>query len=231
MSQLALPLKLDDHAVFDSFHDAGNEALVHFLIQLVAASDGPGGWIWGAAATGKSHLLQAFCERAGDRAFYLPLNESAATGAGILDGLASRHFVCLDDVGLVAGNPDWEEGLFDLFNQLTDSAGVLLVTATSPVRECNFQLADLESRFSRLPAFRVQPLDDQGRIRALQLRAKHRGLDLPLETAQFLLNRSKRDMASLYRALDTLDAAALRAKRRLTIPFVRDVLAESGRPK
>jgi hypothetical protein len=31
-------------------------------------------------------------------------------------------------------------------------------------------------------------------------------------------------MASLYEVLDKLDGEALRAKRRLTIPFVRDVL-------
>jgi DnaA family protein len=39
-----------------------------------------------------------------------------------------------------------------------------------------------------------------------------------------MLNRSRRDMASLYRLLDRLDAAALQAKRRLTVPFVRGVL-------
>jgi len=72
--------------------------------------------------------------------------------------------------------------------------------------------------------FHVQGLDDEQRIGALQLRARHRGLELPGETARYLLKRSKRDMASLYRLLDKLDLEALRAQRRLTIPFVRDVL-------
>ena len=44
------------------------------------------------------------------------------------------------------------------------------------------------------------------------------------ETARYLLKRSRRDMASLYGLLDKLDLEALRAQRRLTIPFVRDVL-------
>jgi DnaA family protein len=39
--------------------------------------------------------------------------------------------------------------------------------------------------------------------------------------------RSKRDMRSLYELLDRLDLEALRAQRRLTIPFVKDVL-QSG---
>jgi DnaA family protein len=61
-------------------------------------------------------------------------------------------------------------------------------------------------------------------MQALRLRAGQRGLDLPDETASFLLNRTRRDMASLYRLLDELDKEALIARRRLTIPFVREVL-------
>ncbi len=36
--------------------------------------------------------------------------------------------------------------------------------------------------------------------------------------------RSRRDMRSLYELLDKLDGEALRAQRKLTIPFVREVL-------
>jgi len=62
----------------------------------------------------------------------------------------------------------------------------------------------------------------------LKLRARHRGLELPEETAQYLLRRLPRDMATLYDWLDLLDVAALAAKRRLTVPFVREVLARSA---
>ena len=48
--------------------------------------------------------------------------------------------------------------------------------------------------------------------------------ELPADTARFLMARSRRDMRSLYELLDKLDLEALRAQRRLTIPFVRDVL-------
>jgi DnaA family protein len=61
----------------------------------------------------------------------------------------------------------------------------------------------------------------------LQLRSRHRGLELPDDTARYLLTRSRRDMASLYEVLDRLDKEALRAKRRLTIPFARMVLDEA----
>lgn len=224
MSQLALPLKLQDHAVFESFWPAGNEGLIGFLTSITKTGDGPGGWLWGAAASGKTHLLQAVCEHPGDRAVYLPLRDFVAVGPGILDGLASRQFICLDDVDVVAGDAAWELALFNLYNQVSDADGVLVVAANATPRACNFSLADLASRFSRLPAFHVHTLDEVELISALQLRARHRGLDLPVETANFLLARMKRDMASLYSILDKLDTEALKAKRRLTVPFVKEVL-------
>ncbi|MDZ7770708.1 MAG: hypothetical protein U5K38_17395 [Woeseiaceae bacterium] len=156
---------------------------------------------------------------------YLPLGQLASAGPGILDGVAARSFVCIDDIDHSAGRSDWELALFDLCNQLADAGGTLLAAARMAPRECAIALPDLQSRLTRLPVFRVQALPEPERVRALQLRARHRGLDLPDETARYLLGRSRRDMASLYRLLDELDAAALKAQRRLTIPFVREVMS------
>ena len=224
MSQLALPLQLADHAVFASFHASGNETLVATLQALAAGEPGQGCWLWGAGATGKTHLLQAVCDSAGDQSIYLPLGMLAAAGPGILEGLADRPIVCIDDIDVVAGDSDWELALFSLYNALQDIGGQLVASAAAAPRECGFGLADLASRLSRLPVFQVHALDEADRAAALQLRAGHRGIDLPDDTAVYLLRRVPRDMASLYALLDRLDLEALRAKRRLTIPFVRDVL-------
>ena len=226
MSQLALPLNLQDHAVFESFMSGGNESVVAYLEETVSLAAGPGGWLWGAASTGKSHLLQAVCARVGDRAQFVPLADMEPAGPGILDGLESREFICLDDVDRVAGRDDWELGLFALSNAIADRKGVLIVSADAPPRECPFVLADLASRFARLTVYQLRPLDDDQRVAALQLRADHRGLQLPDETAKFLMTRRRRDMTSLYALLDRLDHEALKAQRRLTVPFVRDVLSQ-----
>ena len=224
MSQLALPLRLADHAVFGSFLSGDNEALVATLTALADGAAETGCWLWGSAATGKTHLLQATCDRAGDRAVYIPLGSLADADPALLDGLASRNPVCIDDLDAVAGRQEWEHALFELCNQILDVGGNLVVAAGTAPRNSSFVLPDLVSRLSRLPVFQVQTLGEAERGAALQLRARHRGLELPDETARYLLNRSRRDMTSLYNLLDRLDAEALRAKRRLTIPFVKAVI-------
>ncbi len=224
MSQLALPIGLDDHAVFESFLAAGNEELVDRLIGLAAGETEGGCWLSGRPATGKTHLLQAVCDRAGDRSVYVPMQVFAETGPALIFGLESREIVCIDDFDLIAGRSDWERAVFSLYNELLSSGGQLIVAAGMAPRECALELPDLESRMSQLPNYRLNPLAEEDRVAALRLRAEHRGLDLPEETARFLLKRSRRDMTSLYAQLDKLDREALKAKRRLTIPFVRGVL-------
>lgn len=224
MSQLALPLRLADHAVFASFLVGANAAAVSLLQAVADGDSAPGCWIWGAASTGKSHLLQAVCARSGDRSVYVPLRQLAQAGPECVSGLASRGLVCLDDIDAVAGEGEWEAALFVLCNQIMDAQGSLVVSANAPPRSSGIGLPDLTSRLSRLPVFQLQELAEDERAVALQLRARHRGLSLPNETARYLLNRSRRDMASLYALLDRLDAEALRAQRRLTVPFVREIL-------
>jgi DnaA family protein len=224
LSQLALPLRLADYAVFETFLANGNDTVVDYLRSLAEVGEGQGAWIWGQPATGKSHLLQATCERFADRAAYLPLVDIAEAGPALLEGLETRQLVCIDDVDSVAGNDGWERGLFALCNAQLEAGHHLVVSAAAPPRESGIALPDLRSRFQRLATFHLRALDEASRMAALQLRASHRGLELPEDTARYLMTRSRRDMQSLYALLDRLDLEALRAQRRLTIPFVRDVL-------
>lgn len=224
MSQLPLAIGLDDDAVFETFYREGNDALVGHLEHLCAQKEGVGAWLWGRAASGKSHLLQAVCDRLGSSAVFLPLKELKSVGPEVLDGMAERASVCLDDVDAVAGDPAWERGLFNLFESAREHEAFLVVSSSGPPREAGVELRDLQSRLTLLPTFQVKSLDDDGRLQALALHAERRGLELPDETAKFLARRARRDMASLYSLLDRLDDEALIAKRRLTVPFVRQVL-------
>ncbi len=226
MTQLALPIGLSDHALFASFYAAGNEAPVMHL-EMLARGDAVGGaWLRGPAGSGRSHLLQATCAAAGDGAVYLPAAELGEAGPGMLDGLESRRIIALDDIDVLAGDADWERALFTLFNEVQTHTGQLIVAAAMAPRECPFRLPDLASRLMQLPTFALRVLGEEQRVAALQLRAEQRGLDLPPDTARYLLTRARRDMGSLQALLERLDREALRAQRRLTVPFVREILAK-----
>ena len=75
MSQLALPLRLADHAVFGSFLDTGNETLVATLKDLADGGAGQGCWIWGAPSTGRPSSPRSSAKN--DVYFWTPSGEIA----------------------------------------------------------------------------------------------------------------------------------------------------------
>ena len=135
MSQMALPLRLADHAVFASFLATGNETLVAMLRELADSSEcdnGSGCWIWGAAATGKTHLLQAVCDEAGDQSVYVPLSLFRAADPAILEGLASRPLVCIDDIDSVAATAPGNMRYSSCITRFSRRAAELSLRQTSP---------------------------------------------------------------------------------------------------
>jgi DnaA-homolog protein len=231
MRQLPLGVRLADRALFESFLPGPNaEALAH--ARAVARGEAHGAaWVCGPPGAGKSHLLQAICAAAGPRvrAGYLPLAQVAPLGAGMLDGLAQLGCLCVDDLERVVGESEWERALFALLREIEEAGGALVVAAREPPALLQWSLPDLGSRFAAGAVLALRALDEAEQHAALELRARLRGLELPAETWQWLRRRYPRDMRRLYELLDTLDEAALAAQRRLTVPFIRDVLRSAPR--
>jgi DnaA-homolog protein len=102
---------------------------------------------------------------------------------------------------------------------------VLLSAAAAPPLLLKFSLPDLASRFAAANLLTLRPLDDSAQRDALCLRALARGLELPEEAVVYLQRRFPRDLSTLYVLLDVMEQAALQARRRLTIPFIREILS------
>ena len=143
----------------------------------------------------------------------------------MLEGLERADLVCLDDVDALAGAQEWEQAVFALYNGLREHGGRLLAAGPVPPAALPLELEDLRTRLAWGLVYQLQPLDDEDKLRGLQQRARERGLELPDAVARYLLQRCRRDMASLLHCLDELDRASLAAQRRLTIPFVKEVMA------
>jgi DnaA-homolog protein len=230
--QLPLGIRLRDSSVFSSYFPGRNRTVVDVL-QSLGGTDtrGVGApptclWLHGTGSVGKTHLLQALCARddVGIGTVYVPLREVAILGSDLLSGYGKFAVVCLDDAEAIAGHGDWERAVFSLHQELHEGGGHLVVSGPAPPSTRGFRLPDLASRLGGGLVLMLQPLDEEGQMHALQLRAQLRGFELPDETAQFLVRRLPRDMASLCAFLDELDEASLIEQRRLTVPFVRAVL-------
>lgn len=228
--QLALELQLRASARFSGYVAGPNAELVR---QLQSSALGEGETFvlcWGAAGSGKTHLLQACCHAAtvhGRTAAYVSLREIDVMQPGVLEGWEQFDLVCLDDIELIAGHADWEEAVFHLYNRVREQGGRLVVSAVCAPAQLGIELADLVSRLSGGVVYPIHALDDDQRCEAMQLRARQKGCELPDETAVYLLRRLPRELPALFDTLDRLDDASLAAQRKLTVPFVKSVL-ETG---
>jgi len=221
--QLPLHIGLRDSATFANYLQADN-AQVTEQLRLSAAREGePFIFIHGSSGTGKTHLLQSVCHAVVEQAqaVYLPLRECQNLSVDILEGLEQMSVICVDDLDAIAGNVEWETALFHLYNRVRDASGRLIMAANENPAALNVNLPDLQSRLSWGLVFKLQSLNDTQLASALQLRATARGLELPTDVANFLLRRTSRNMTDLFNLLEKLDHESLAAKRKLTIPFVR----------
>lgn len=232
MSQIPLALCLDKHALFATFVAEDDAGAAAHVAAVASAERRDVVWVYGPAGTGKTHLLQAACRRAGDaglRSMYLRLDDARETHPDRLQGAERLDLLALDAVDAVAGRSDWEGRLFSILNDFQERRGGLLLAARSAPAATPFALADLASRAGGAIVYRLKALGEQGQLDALVRHARQRGLELDSATARYLLYRVQRGMPELCAWLDRLDRASLAAQRRLTIPFIRDALSAEGR--
>ena len=228
MQQLPLRVRLGEAARFDGFIAGPNTEVVN----LLTSPDPPRVlWLWGRAGTGKTHLLQAACAATsaqGGTATYLDLE--AAGAPALLEGCETLDLVCLDALERVSDDSAWNAAVFRLYTLMQEGPGRLYVASTAPPASLRFRLPDLRSRMLAAPVHQLHELGEEGQIEALEHRASRRGLELSHEAAAYLVHRMPRDMHSLCGVLDRLDEAALAAQRRLTVPFLRQVLETDHTP-
>jgi DnaA family protein len=221
MKQIALDIGIARGPSLANFFAGPNEApLKHLQLWAGNPTRSPvPTYLWGAAASGKTHLLKAVAES---------LREQGAR-AGWLD--ASMHeppefneswaVVLLDDVHLYTAVQ--QHAAFNWFvNAQTLQRGVLAAGAAPPadlkLRE------DLRTRLAWGHVFQLQVLSEPERRAVLRQAADARGVFLGDEVMDFMLTRFSRDLGSLMELLEQLDGYALRTKRAITIPLIKSML-------
>jgi DnaA family protein len=228
--QLPLALRWPRRQRFEHFHPGANAATLA-AVELLAREPGtPWLYLAGPTRSGKSHLLMAACQAAidgGRTVQYLPL-ATIRDKAAAIRGVAGSEFLALDDLGAIAGDREAEHALFDVYNQAKAEGATLLFAAESLPSQLGLNLPDLRSRLGACQQALLKPLDDAERRDVLRRQASSRGIELDDTVLDWLFNRYARDLGALLDLLDQLDRASLAARRRITVPFLRDFLRDAG---
>lgn len=230
MIQLPLDVGLRDGATFANYFSGPNLEAVKTLHDVTDHSE-KFIYLWGNSATGKTHLLHAACRLSalqGKAPAYLSLTQAQHISQELLEGLEQLALICIDDIQAIAGQPIWETALFHLHNRIRETGARLLITGNASPSNLRLTMPDLSSRLMGGLVLQLHVLDDEGKLLALQLRAQGRGIELPEDVARFLLRRYSRDMPALFELLQRLDQASLITQRKLTIPFVRELMKVAG---
>ncbi|AKH69113.1 regulatory inactivation of DnaA Hda protein [Spongiibacter sp. IMCC21906] len=225
--QIPFSFRLDIDASFDNFYGGQNHQLALNSLRLQAEGGGDK-FLFLSGFSGLSHLLQASCllaEQQQKISRYLPIKELLDYDPEtVFEALEESDLICLDDVDSVVGNADWELALFNLYNRLLMTKTSLLVSSHTSLADMPLGLADLRSRLQSFAFFRLPDLSETERVKAFQLRSKLRGMDVSDSLAEYIYARCHREFSSLLAVLDRLDQTSLVEKRRLTIPFVKEVM-------
>jgi len=230
--QLPLPLRFPPEQRFDRFIAAPAECAA--LAELARGERAEPVFLSGPAGSGKTHLLLAAgaeADQAARRVAYLPLASLAGHLAEAIDGVELADLICIDGLESIAGRRDDEIALFDLHNRARSAGAGLLYAARETSQHLGLGLPDLLSRLSQCVQLQLPAPDEALRRRILQQRAAARGLELDDAALDYLFNRVGRDLAGLLALLDRIDRAALAARRRITVPFLRSLLSDPTGPQ
>ncbi len=231
MKQIALDVGLPAAPTLAGYVAAGDNeaALRHLQLWLgdghTALSPVPT-YLWGAAGSGKTHLLKAVQGELASRGAAVGWLDASVAEPPAFD--ARWRVLLMDEVQHYSAVQ--QHAAFNWFVNAMSAAdgqprGLLaagsLPPADLPLRD------DLRSRLGWGHVFQLHEPDDAVRRRVLREQARARGLALPDEVTDFVLARFSRDLGSLALLLDRLDAYSLETRRALTIPLVKAMLEDS----
>jgi DnaA-homolog protein len=228
MKQIALDIGLASSPSFTNFFCGPNEAaLKHLTLWTSNALRSPvPTYLWGVAASGKTHLLKAVREALRE--------QGAASGWMDASIMEPPDFderwaaVVLDDCHLYTAVQ--QQAAFNWFvNALNAPDGRprwVLAAGNAPPADLQLR-EDLRSRLGWGHVFALEALTELERRAVLRKEADSRGVFLSDDAMDFILSRFSRDLGSLMQLLDQLDAYALQTQRAITIPLIKSML-ENG---
>ena len=168
--------------------------------------------IYGESKSGKSHLGNIWMQRADATLIDLKNND-------INNNKDSKINYLIDNFSLI--KQDQENIILDIFNQCLFNNNYILFLC-SEIKDINFKLKDLESRFNSIFSTIIEKPDDQIiEVLIIKYFSDHQVL-ITNDVIKYLSGRIERSYNDLSSMLNCINNLSLKNKQKITIPFLRE---------
>jgi chromosomal replication initiator protein len=242
------PLPLNPDYVFENFVTGPCNRLPH--AAAVAVSEKPGNaynplFIHGGVGLGKTHLLQAVCqkllERQDDaRILYLSCDSFInqfinAVESGEMNQFRFRYrnvdMLVIDDIHFLTGRDRTQEEFFHTFNTLYQQHKQIILSADCPPNEIPELEERLVSRFNWGLVARIEKPCYETRVAILQKKAKMRELALPEDVICYVAAKVENNTRELEGAITKLQGLSLLQNGKIDLDLAKAALGESATPE
>lgn len=211
--QLLLQLRPEGEPTLDNFVVGANRELIDRL-RAFAGSDQL--YLWGAAGSGRSHLLAALARR------HPSLRLEASQVSDDIE-IADGALLVIDDIDQLSAAA--QGALFRIFIAAREKRIALLLSGPLPPLQLNLR-EDLRTRIGQMLIYEIKGLSDDEKTAALRHYAQQRGLPLDDAVLRYLLLHGRRDLPTLLATIDRLDEISLSRQRPPTLPLLRELLTQ-----
>ncbi len=237
------PPPLNKLYTFEQFVTGPCNRMAH--AAAVAVAEAPGQaynplFLHGSVGLGKTHLLQAACQRAleagkVERVLYLSCESFTndfinAVQRGALNSFQYRYrhvdMLVIDDIQFLGERERSQEEFFHTFNTLYQMQKQIILSADSPPTAIPSLEERLVSRFGwGLVALMEKPCFET-RMAILRQKAELRGLELDDEVVYFIASRVDSNIRELEGAINKVESLARLAGGTITLALARQGLGE-----
>src|SRR4051795_13171303 len=241
------PLPLNPDYTFEQFVTGPCNRLPHAASVAVAEQPGKAYnplFIHGGVGLGKSHLLQAVCQKVlerepDSRILYLScdtfINQFiTAVETGEMNQFRHRYrhvdVLVIDDIHFLAGRDRTQEQFFHTFNTLYQQHKQIILSADCPPSEIPELEERLVSRFNWGLVARIEKPCYETRVAILKKKARLRGLELPDDVLCHIAARVENNTRELEGAITKLQGMQLLTNGNIDLDLARQALGESATP-
>lgn len=198
-------------------------------------------FIYGGVGLGKTHLMQAICHHAKNKAggnLKICYMTSERFTNELIDAIQhhstpafrqkyrNTDVLVVDDIHFIAGKESTQEEFFHTFNTLYDAHKQIIISSAQPPKEIANLQDRLVSRFGWGLTTDIQPPDLETRAAILKKKIEREPVSIPDDVIFFIAQLIKTNVRELEGALIRTIAYSLLEEKPITLELTKEVLKD-----